>query len=437
MNKVKQQTTQQKNKPTGQAPVYVIAKDGTPLMPTYRFGKVRHLLKDKKAKVVNREPFTIQLLYETPHHTQELTMGIDPGYTTVGISVSTEEREVYASETTLRTDIKEKLATKKTYRRDRRSRKVRHRKARFNNRKSSKPKGWVPPTVTQKIESHINEVKFVLSILPVTKIVIETGPFDIQKIKNPEIEGKEYQNGPMKDFFHVREYVIYRDGHKCQVCGASGNIPLEVHHIIPRPKGSDAPDNLITVCPNCHDGIHDGEITLLKKPPRSYKYETMMNIMRYRLLDEIKEIFDGEVRLTYGADTKSKRIEAGLKKGHAIDALMISGNTQALPCGVVYKRTKKRAHNRQIHRAKFLKGGIRRRAQTDFEMFGFRLGDRVLFEGKEVFVTARRKSGYFKVGLPDGSFVKDGVNYKKLKLIERAKGTLTVSEQRKDLRIAA
>ncbi len=116
---------------------------------------------------------------------------------------------------------------------------------------------------------------------------------------------------------------------------------------------------------------------------------------------------------------------------------MISGNTGALPCGVVYKRIKKRAHNRQIHRAKFLKGGVRRRAQTDFEMFGFRLGDRVLFEGREVFVTARRKSGYFKVGLPDGSFVKDGVNCRKLKLIERAKGTLTVSEQRKDLRIAA
>lgn len=44
--------------------VYVISKDGQPLMPTERFGKVRRLLKEKKAKVVRRCPFTIKLLYE-------------------------------------------------------------------------------------------------------------------------------------------------------------------------------------------------------------------------------------------------------------------------------------------------------------------------------------------------------------------------------------
>lgn len=44
--------------------VYVISKGGQPLMPTTRFGKVRRLLRDKKAKVVNRYPFTIKLLYE-------------------------------------------------------------------------------------------------------------------------------------------------------------------------------------------------------------------------------------------------------------------------------------------------------------------------------------------------------------------------------------
>lgn len=44
--------------------VYVIAGDGTPLMPT-RCGKVRRLLRDELARVVRRTPFVIQLNYET------------------------------------------------------------------------------------------------------------------------------------------------------------------------------------------------------------------------------------------------------------------------------------------------------------------------------------------------------------------------------------
>ena len=41
--------------------VYVISIDGKPLMPTKRHGKVRRLLRDKKAKVIRREPFIIKL----------------------------------------------------------------------------------------------------------------------------------------------------------------------------------------------------------------------------------------------------------------------------------------------------------------------------------------------------------------------------------------
>ena len=44
--------------------VYVLDKDGQPLMPTSCFGKVRRMLRDKKAKVVKCCPFTIRLLYE-------------------------------------------------------------------------------------------------------------------------------------------------------------------------------------------------------------------------------------------------------------------------------------------------------------------------------------------------------------------------------------
>ncbi|MDL2249829.1 RRXRR domain-containing protein, partial [Lachnospiraceae bacterium OttesenSCG-928-J05] len=37
--------------------VYVISKEGQPLMPTTRHGKVKHLLREGKAKVVKRCPF--------------------------------------------------------------------------------------------------------------------------------------------------------------------------------------------------------------------------------------------------------------------------------------------------------------------------------------------------------------------------------------------
>ncbi len=110
--------------------VYILNMEGKPLMPTERHGKVRHLLKDKKAKVVRRDPFTIQLLYETTEYTQPITLGVDAGSKHIGISASTEKKELYAAEEILRTDVSENIQTRAQARRFRRSRKTRYRKAR-------------------------------------------------------------------------------------------------------------------------------------------------------------------------------------------------------------------------------------------------------------------------------------------------------------------
>lgn len=67
--------------------VYVLNKDGKPLMPTTRCMHVRHLLKNGKARVVKSKPFTIQLLYETDDVVQPLYLGIDPGRTNIGVAV--------------------------------------------------------------------------------------------------------------------------------------------------------------------------------------------------------------------------------------------------------------------------------------------------------------------------------------------------------------
>ena len=42
-----------------------------------------------------------------------------------------------------------------------------------------------------------------------TKIVIETASFDIQKIKDPDVEGEGYQQGDQLGFWNVREYVLW------------------------------------------------------------------------------------------------------------------------------------------------------------------------------------------------------------------------------------
>ncbi|MGJ7010105.1 RNA-guided endonuclease IscB, partial [Ohessyouella blattaphilus] len=212
--------------------VYVISREGQPLMPTTRHGKVKHLLREGKAKVVKRCPFTIQLTYESTTHTQPITLGVDAGSKTVGLSATTETEELYASETELRTDIVELLATKRQYRRSRRNRKTRYRKPRFSNRVSSKNKGWFAPSIEHKINSHLKLVADVYKILPITKLVVEVASFDIQKIKNPNISGAEYQQGEQLDAWNEREYVLWRDGHTCQHCkGKSKDKILQTHHL--------------------------------------------------------------------------------------------------------------------------------------------------------------------------------------------------------------
>ena len=138
-------------------------------------------------------------------------------------------------------------ADRLAFRRARRNRKTRYRSPRFNNRVRSKHKGWLAPSVENRIQAHISRIEAVCRLLPVTKIVIETASFDIQKIRNPEVEGTGYQQGDQLGFWNVREYVLFRDGHICQHCrGRSKDPILNVHHLESRKTGGDAPNNLIT-----------------------------------------------------------------------------------------------------------------------------------------------------------------------------------------------
>ena len=153
--------------------VYVLNINGQPLMPTNRYGKVRRLLKDKKAKVVNRCPFTVMLLYEVDDITQPITLGVDSGSKHIGLSATTDSKVLFEADVTLRNDIVENLSTRRESRHTRRYRKTRYRKPRFNNRVKSKHKGWLAPSIQNKVDTHLSMVEKVHKILPITNIIVD------------------------------------------------------------------------------------------------------------------------------------------------------------------------------------------------------------------------------------------------------------------------
>ena len=410
--------------------VYVLDIEGKPLMPTTRFGKVRKMLKNKEAKVVKREPFTIQLLYKSTTYTQPINLGVDAGSKTIGISATTSDKELFCAEVKLRNDIVDLLATRRESRRNRRYRKTRYRKARFNNRISTKKKGWLAPSIQNKINSHLTIIDKITKILPITTIIVEVASFDIQKIKNPNIQSKEYQEGEQIGFWNVREYVLFRDNHTCQCCkGKSKDKILNVHHIESRKTGGNAPNNLITLCETCHTNYHKGKINLPKNIKRgmSFKDATFMGIMRWAFYNKLKEIYTS-VKMTFGYITKNIRINNNLPKEHYIDARCISGNPLAKSLGICYKYKKVRCHNRQLHKFVPNKKGIRQANQAPYKVFGFRLNDKVLYKGQVCFINGRRQSGYFSLRDIDNNKIgNDNISYKKLKFLETSKSLLCQS----------
>ena len=375
--------------------VYVLSKDGQPLMTTKNHAKVRVLLKTGKAKVVKKFPFVIQLMYEGTKYTQEVVLGVDAGSKHIGLSATTKDKVLYEADVELRNDIVDLLSTRRQNRRTRRSHKTRYRKARFDNRK--RKTGWLAPSVQNKVDTHLTVVHKVCQILPIAKIVAEVASFDIQKIKNPAINGIEYQQGEQMGFWNVREYVLFRDDHQCQCCkGKSKDKILNVHHIESRKTGGDAPNNLITLCETCHTGYHKGTVKLSKNIKRgmSFRDATFMGVMRWAFYNKLKEMYPN-VKLTYGYITKNTRIENELPKEHYIDARCISGNPKAVSDGVVYCQRKVRCHNRQIYKKNTLKGGVKRLNQSPHITKGYRLNDIARAKDKLWFVHSRRVKGAF------------------------------------------
>ncbi len=308
--------------------VFVLNIRRQPLMPTTP-RKARILLKNGKAKVIRRTPFTIQLNYPTAEFKQPITLGIDAGYSKIGFSAITDKREIIAGEVSLRMDISRKLEARRKYRRNRRSR-LWYRKPRFDNRKKSKSRGWLAPSIKHKLDSHIRLVEKINQLLPITSTIIEVASFDIQKMQNPNITGVEYQQGTLFGYT-IRNYLLEKWGHRCVYCRKK-NIPLEIYHIIPKSRGgTDRIDNLTIACKKCN--LKKGNklaskcsaklqqiiLGIQRQAKKTFKGATFMTTVRWKMVEQL------DCQHTYGDVTKYNRRRLGLSKSHVNDAFIIAG----------------------------------------------------------------------------------------------------------------
>jgi len=371
--------------------VYVISYEGEPLMPCANV-IARLLLKQGKAKVKRTTPFTIKLLCQTTTYTQDLILGVDTGSRYIGSAVVNDSGDIlYLSQIEIRNDISDKMKQRSKYRRNRRNRKTRYRKPRWENRHNSIKKDRFSPTMTSKINSHLKEIKFANSILPISKIILETATFDAHMLKNPSVLYNKwlYQKVINYGFANTKAYVLTRDNYTCQYCkGKCKDNKLEVHHIIfKRNKGSDEQENLITLCKSCHDKLHKNEIVLknIGRVKGQLKHATQMNSIRTQLLKQL------DCEETFGYITKEHRQMMQLPKEHYMDAIAIASQGK----NVVFKTDeivfKKCVSDGDYQQTK----GIRSEQKIPTgKIQGFRKFDKVNYLGNDYFIKGRMSTGY-------------------------------------------
>ena len=339
--------------------VAVISRTGKKLMPTSEY-RARRLLKSGKAVKHSFDPFTIRLTEREDGNVQPIEVCVDTGYIHIGISAKSEKHEYLALQVDTLTNERERHEAQKTYRCTRRNRK-RYRKPRFDNRRRDKEGKWLPPSLEHKKDVHIQRIKRICDVMPVTDITMEMGNFDTQVLKaieegRPLPQGKDYQQGERYGIATLREAVFSRDNYTCQCCGRSikDHAILHAHHAKYRSQGgTDRIGNVITVCEKCHTPANHqpgGKLWNWKPKIKSFKGETYMTAVRWKLYHEVKALFpDKEIHITYGAGTKERRRQLAIEKSHVNDAYVMGRFQPRHRATPVYKQ-KKRRNNRCLEK---------------------------------------------------------------------------------------
>ncbi|MFB2772517.1 RNA-guided endonuclease IscB [Pelatocladus sp. BLCC-F211] len=321
--------------------VFVLDTEKRPLLPIHS-AQARQLLRNKKAAVYRRFPFTIilkELRPESP--VTSLRLKLDPGAKITGIALvnDTTGEVVFASELKHRGfAIRDSLTSRRQLRRSRRNRKTRYRKPRFLNR--TRPNGWLAPSLQSRVENIKTWVKRLGKLAPIKAISQELVRFDMQLMRNPEIQGKEYQQGTLVGY-ETREYLLEKWGRQCAYCGVK-DVPLQIEHVHPRAKGgSNSITNLTLSCEKCNTkkGTKDIKDFLKKDPNKLQKIlaqakrpladAAAVNTTRFTLLNALKET-GLPVETGSGGLTKFNRSQQNLPKTHWIDAACVGKSTPIL-----------------------------------------------------------------------------------------------------------
>ena len=401
--------------------VFVLNPDKTPLMPCTA-KRARKMLEAGRAAVFRRYPFTIILKSEAGRQSQPLTLKLDPGSKTTGMALVMEGRTgrkcIWGAELTHRgAAIKMKLIARRALRSSRRSRKLRHRPARFLNR--TKPAGWLPPSLMHRVLTIISWARRLDRLTMLDSFSMELVSFDAQKMINPDIQRQDYQKGTLFDT-EVRAYLLHKWDGKCAYCGKEGK--LEVEHVHPRSKGgSNSVNNLVVACRPCNEKKGNKSLAefLAKKPAqlkrvqdelgKSYTDTAAVNATKYRLLDELKT-FGYPIETGSGAQTSFNRQEQGYDKAHWVDAACVgdSGAEVRIKPLKPLRITCMGRGNRQMCGTDKYGFPVRHRTRQKV-FFGFQTGDTckaVVTKGKKAGAyTGRvsvRATGSFKLPQVDG-----------------------------------
>ncbi|MGR5530858.1 RNA-guided endonuclease IscB [Vibrio alfacsensis] len=437
--------------------VFVLSKNSTPLMPCNP-ARARMLLKAKEAFIKKRAPFTIQLLKSTSSYAQPIDYKVDPGSKKTGVAIvlhgARYHKLIFAMVIEHRgQQVVKNLKKRREHRRFRRS-KLRYREARFMNRRASRS-NRPPPSLISMLSNHQTWFKRICALAPVSSVVLEHVKFDTQLIDNPNIEGKEYQQGPLYQE-NLWQYLLVRDMHRCRLClGASGDSFLTKEHNVPvKQGGSNSVTNLCVACSSCNqhkgnrtleqylDFLQSGQKNKLNKArivavsklidtkvlKASSRHNAVMNQLRWKLLAIYKE--DGmPVSCSTGAQTALNRKKLGMNKEHWLDAALTGaqGDKVKLPdlVQVMEVRAFQRSGRQMVDIDKY--GFPRSKPRQPRKKFGgvlYQSGDlvKVNYTGNKVprgiyigSIRSYRQSGSFTIASDDIQFNAHWKNVQKLK----------------------
>lgn len=341
--------------------VFVIDENKQPLAPCHP-ARARKLLKAGRAKVFRHFPFTIILQYSVstgpseadyssgtdpgPESSPETVIRLDPGSRHTGLAVTCGDRVLFLMQIDHKLTIQEDMKKRAAYRRNRRARKTRYRKARFNNRR--KKEDFLVPTLRSRIQHVLTWVQRIMRVCHVDRIEYELVNFDTQMLMDPDIKGTEYQEGPLFGT-EMRAWLLQTFGHVCQYCGEIEGR-MEWEHIIPRSRnGSNSVKNATLACHDCNKTKgrmtakewKEEILTHKKLSPldrrrlngiekvlnQNYSVPladaAITNSIRWRLRDELKRATGLPVQCCGGRYTKRNRKQLGLVKDHCIDAACV------------------------------------------------------------------------------------------------------------------